>query len=144
MDPELKALLTALAEGQVKLAEGQAKTDANLGAFARDTKAAIGDLAGHVRDTHVALGELAGHVSELADHVVRLDKGQARLDEKVGVMAEALTDLGKRMDGYAKAVVKGFTTGAERNGKLSKRVEAVEGRLDKIEKRLPPRPRKRG
>src|SRR5207245_2540120 len=109
MDPELKALLTALAEGQIKLAEGQA-------AFARDVKAALGELTLAQAHTQVALTDLAGDVRT----------------------------LGERMDKYAEAVVRGFTNGAERNGKLARRVEVVETRLDRIEKRLPPPGRKKG
>ncbi len=89
MDSELKALLTALAEGQIKLAEGQ-----------------------------------------------------TRLDERMAVMAKAMTnlgermiDLGERMDGYARAVIRGFTSSVERDGKIELRVDAVEARLDRLEKR---------
>ena len=80
---------------------------------------------------------------ELKTLLMALAEGQVKLDERVGIMANALAELGRRMDGYAQAVVKGFTAGAERNGKVERRLSAAETRLDRLEKRGPP-PRKRG
>lgn len=81
MDPELKVLLAALVEGQVKLAESQAKTDATVQALAAEVRA----LGGTVRQ------------------------------------------MSERMDRFAEAVMRGFTTGGEQQGALQARVERLEG-----------------
>ena len=64
----------------------------------------------------------------LVDGQVKLAGAQARTEA-------GLRQLGKRMDKYAEAVMRGFTNGARRDHGLEKRVDSVEARLGALERR---------
>jgi hypothetical protein len=100
VDPELKALLTALAEGQLKLAEGQRRTDAAVAHLATATEAAL------------------------------------------TATEEALTRLTDRIGGLSKAILEGFTNGADRDRKLDDALHVLDTRVTKLENKKPS-PKKR-
>ncbi|MBI3183548.1 MAG: hypothetical protein HYZ28_15535 [Myxococcales bacterium] len=109
MDPELNKLLSALVEGQVKLAEGQARADASLA-----------KLAERQDRTEAALAKLTDRISALGDIVSKL--------------ASQVAGMGARLDGYTEMVVRGFTDGAGRHGELKSRVSDLEARVSELEK----------
>ncbi len=108
VDPDLKAILTALAEGQTRndtsianLTEGQAHLIA-------------------LKDTLTEqVGRSAGLINELAE-------GQVKLTDRV----EKLTE---RLDGFTAAVLRGFTEGVGRDIATEKRVDQLEARMSQLE-----------
>lgn len=73
MDPDLKALLSALVEGQVKLSEGQATL-----------------AAAHAR-TERRLDGIELVMRQLAEEVVKLTEAQRRTEERLGWFGQQVT-----------------------------------------------------
>ena len=128
MDAELKTLLVALAEGQVKLAEGQGRMESAV--------------------AHLAEGQ--GRHDEL---LAKLAEGQGRHDERLGRMESAvahlatateaaLTRLTERIDEFGERVTRGFTNGASADRKMDDAIHALDARVTKLE-HAKPGPRKR-
>jgi hypothetical protein len=130
VDPEIKTLLAALVEGQVKLAEGQgrtgaavvrlaegqARTDAAVARLAEGqarTDAAVVRLAEGLEQTNAAVHETNAVVRELA-------AAQLRTEEKLGT----LTD---RVDRLAQLMIRGHTEAAERHGVVMDRLDGLDG-----------------
>ena len=92
-DPELKVLLTALAEGQVKLADGQAKLSESL---AR-TDAAVAHLA---TATEAALDRLAARVDDFGKRVIEgFTKGAGvdrNIEDEIHKLDVRVRDLERR------------------------------------------------
>ncbi len=109
MDPELKTILKALMDGQIKLAEGHVETQAAIRHLAErtgKTESAIQLLA---ETTQASIGSLAENVSILAD----------RLDS-----------LSDRLDSFGEKVVRGFTDSTKRDGDLDRRVSKLESEVE--------------
>jgi chromosome segregation ATPase len=130
MDPELKQLLMALVDGQVKLAEGQAKTDTRMDALVQaqaKTEARIDALAQAQAKTEARIEALAARMdalaatqNELAGDVRVLARAQERTERRL----EQVVD---RLDRFTDAIMRGFTTGAEKHSGLEDRVRKLEG-----------------
>jgi HD superfamily phosphodiesterase len=123
MDPELKQLLMALVDGQVKLAEGQAKTDTRMDALVQAqarTEARLDALAQAQAKTEARLAALAATQNELAGDVRVLARAQERTERRL----EQVVD---RLDRFTDAIMRGFTTGAEKHSGLEERVRKLEG-----------------
>ncbi len=96
MDPELRTLLRALTNGQVKLFEAQSKTSREVRGLAA---------------------------------------GQRRLFEAQARMSKEFRLLGARLDRFSRAVIRGFANGAARHHATQVRLDQIERRVTKIEKR---------
>jgi septal ring factor EnvC (AmiA/AmiB activator) len=127
VDPELRALLSALAEGQIKLAESQAR----LETAEADTRGAIAVLT----KSHA---QLAQSHAQLAQSHARLEESHARLETAMVETREDLKGFSARMERYTQEVARGFTTAAARDGDIKVEVEALKARVDALEKRNPP------
>ena len=156
IEPELRELLTALADGQINLAQGQLKLDTTVARLAE------GQLKLEATVDRLAQGQLKleGSVDRLAQGQVTLAEGQLTLEATVDRLAEgqtslaeaqlklvgtvahlasategALTRLTERMDGFREVVLKGFTNGAERDRKLGDQVRSLGVRVTRLERR---------
>src|SRR5947208_1010524 len=104
MDPETRALMKALVDGQLKLAESLASSHSELA-----KKVAMSDA------------KFRGEMAQLA-------KAQKRTEANLDRLGKRLDQVGKRMDGFRKDVFRGFTHAAARDHSLDKRVIALERR----------------
>lgn len=85
MDPELKTLLSALVDGQVRLAEGIEQTNAAMARGFAETNAAIVRLAEAQRETEKRMGWFAEQMLRGFDKVsTRITKAEDRLDKLEG------------------------------------------------------------
>ncbi len=87
------------------------------------------------RETKALLKALVDGQLKLAGEVGRLVKEQARTSKEQARTSAELRQLGKRMDKYAAAVVRGFTNGAGRDHAVEKRVDQLEQRVSTLERR---------
>ena len=120
MDPELKTLLGALVEGQVKLAEGQAKTDASVARLVDGQAKTDASLA------------------RLAEGQAKTDASLARLADQVGKLTGEVFRMGARLDGFSEAVIRGFTDSAATDGEFRARFERLDARVSELEKHTHP------
>ena len=90
MDAELKTLLVALAEGQVKLAEGQGRHDELLVALADGQVKLEGTVAHLATATEGALTRLAERIDEFGERVSRGFTNGASTDRKLDDELHAL------------------------------------------------------
>ena len=150
LDPELKAILGTMVEGQARhdaafvtltghvdkvaqgqsqLVEGQAQ---HAAALARHDGlwAKLGE--GQARqDAAIAslterVDQLAGHMTRSAGLINALAEGQAGLVEQV-------KNLTARVDGFTEVVLRGFTDSAARDPVSDKRVDELESRVAALE-----------
>ncbi|MBI4705461.1 MAG: hypothetical protein HY744_30570 [Deltaproteobacteria bacterium] len=98
MDPELKTLLAALVEGQVKLAERMEASHAKLAA---------------------RMDALAATQNELAGDVRVLVRAQERTERRLEQVIE-------RLDRFGEQVVRGFTKAGEQHGEHEGRIGRLE------------------
>lgn len=78
---------------------------------------------------------------KLVEGQVKLEEGQARLEKSQARMMDKLTVVSERLDGFARAVIRGFTNGASRDSGLERRLGRLERRVTRLEGK-PKRPRK--
>ncbi len=86
------------------------------------------------RETRALLKALVEGQVNLAQGQVKLVEGQAKLAQAQARTEGELRQLGKRMDKYTAAVMRGLTNGARRDHGLEKRVDSVEARLSALER----------
>jgi len=104
MDPELKTMLMALMDGQIKLAEGHV-----------ETQAAIRHLAERTGKTEAAIQHLA-----------------ETTEASIASLAEKVSFLSERLDSFGEKVVRGFTDSAQRDGDLELRVSKLESEVESL------------
>ena len=109
----MKELLAALAQGQIKLAEGQVKLEATV--------------------SQLAQGQL-----RIAEGQVKLESTVAHL---ASATEGALTRLTERLDSFRDAILNGFTNGADRDRKLEDELRALEARIKRLEQKRHEAPR---
>ena len=129
MDPELKTLLNALAEGQIKLAESQA-------VLVHGQKQMQKDMVEVRRE----LVEVRKETTEL-----RKDSNELRKELRTEIRAvkDATNRMSERLDWFGGQIVRGFTSGVSRDESLDRRVTKLERELAAFKKRPPRRPRKK-
>lgn len=108
MESELKALLDALVQGQLKIAEGQLRLDGRMDQVEKRQE-----------KTETA-------VLHMADQVTWLGQKMIELAGTVTGLTREMTRLGERVDTLAEAVTRGFTDAASRDKDLSDRTAALE------------------
>jgi septal ring factor EnvC (AmiA/AmiB activator) len=109
VDPEIKQRFDVLESALVRLAEGQAKTDAT-----------VRELAEGQAQTNATVRELAGDVRSLAT-------AQLRTETRVAELAEGLGTLTDRVDRLAQLMIRGHTEAAERHVTVIDRLDKLEG-----------------
>lgn len=119
-DRDIKHRLDRIEAAIVQLAKAQEHTEERLTLLAQSTERSI--------------RQLTESVLLLTRGQERLIEGQARLADAQRRTTEELAQLGKRMDAYAEKVVRGFTESSRRNGDLSAKVEALEKRVEALER----------
>ncbi|MBI4705189.1 MAG: hypothetical protein HY744_29120 [Deltaproteobacteria bacterium] len=112
MDPELKTLLAALVDGQVKLAEGQTKLAERMEASHAKLGARIDALTVRIDALAVAQNELTGDVGVLA-------RAQERTERRLEQVIE-------RLDRFGEQVMRGFTKAGEQHGEHEGRIGRLE------------------
>jgi methyl-accepting chemotaxis protein len=126
MDPDLKTLLTALVEGQVKLAESLETSHARLSG--RVDKLAEGQAKLTERVDKLAEGQakLAARMDGLAIAVNELTGDVGVLATAVRQMGERMDAMGARLDRFGEQVMRGFT-------RAGGQLEEHEGRIVRLE-----------
>ncbi len=112
MDPELKTLLKALMDGQIKLAEGHVETQAAIQRQAEKTEASIRSLA---EKTEASIRSLA-----------------EKTEASISSLAKTVSLLSERLDSFGEKVVRGFTDVAQRDGDLERRVSKLESEVESL------------
>ncbi|MCC6811202.1 MAG: hypothetical protein IT381_27475 [Deltaproteobacteria bacterium] len=136
MDPELKTLLNALAEGQIKLAESQAVLVHGQKQMQKDMVEVRRELVEVRRE----LVEVRKETTEL-----RKDSNELRKELRTEIRAvkDATNRMSERLDWFGGQIVRGFTSGVSRDESLDRRVTKLERELAAFKKRPPRRPRKK-
>ena len=105
LDPELKALLSTLVTGQIKIAEGHERLEATVKHLATTTETALSRLA----------------------------ESQDRTDATVNRLGEKVDRFGERVDSFTKVIMEGFTGGVSRDRHIEDDLRALEARVTKLE-----------
>ncbi len=111
MDPELKTLLKALMDGQIKLAEGHV-----------ETQAAIRHLAERTGKTESAIQLMSENIQLMSE----------KTEASIGSLAESVSILSERLDSFGEKVVRGFTDSSQRDGDLDRRVSKLESEVESL------------
>ncbi len=138
LDPEMKAAVSALSDGQAKLIEGQVRHDAALSRH-EELLVKLGEgqarLTEHVDTLTGRMDTLTGRMDTLTEHVTRsavlintLAEGQTQLFEQA-----KRTDA--RIAAFTEVVVRGFTDNVARDHVLEGRLDAVEERVGDLERK---------
>ena len=90
LDPEMQALLSALAEGQLKLSEGQLKLSNHVDSLAKETRETKIVLAHFATATEAAIERLVERVDDFGRRVVVGSTNAAAVDRKLEDVVGAL------------------------------------------------------
>ncbi len=140
VDPEFKAIMNALVEGQVKLAEGQERQESSIARL----EDVVVKLANGQERHEALLVKLAEGQARHETILAKLAVGQAQHEEVITRLANSVEAMGEhterqfelvhermdrsdeRMEKLTEAIVRGFTDAAKRDKDLDERVSALE------------------